>query len=410
MARLWTAGFESGVAYATGLGPDGISGLGTLSFVTSPVRSGAFALGVPSPGNPTLRFTIAGVLGRTYFVRAYIRVDTLFDAQFGILGLGLSNQAYIHLTTSGTLQLRVGTLGNTQVGSDSAALNLGQWHMVEMSASTSVGGTDTAAARLDGVQFASGTGLTFSDSSLDHANCGVVTGGPGGSSPPTTGQAYIDDLAVNDDQGASQNSWPGSGKVVMLKPKADSARGSNWLAGAGGTTNLWDAVDNTPPVGVIVGSATNTSQVKNSAKDTAGLYDAAVEAYDVAVASGGGGLAAVDTITLTQPVASVGSGGTVAIQHGLAGASNPTAAEATVTTAASAAGTWPSNWINLFGTVAYAPSVTKTTRPVLRLRKGTSSTTAAMAAFMGLLVEYVPGRNPARPTLVNQAVNRATTR
>src|SRR6266576_2199201 len=38
--------------------------------------------------------------------------------------------------------------------------------------------------------------------------------------------AYIDDVALNDTTGANQNTWPGEGKVVLLVPTADSAKGT----------------------------------------------------------------------------------------------------------------------------------------------------------------------------------------
>ena len=395
MARLFTGGFESRGAVA---GLEGTrSGAGsTPTFDTTNPRSGLVALKCDSGATNSSSFaTIPGGIatsvvpnGTTAYYRAHFMVPALPASTAQIMSAGGAAQLRVRLTPAGNLQL-FDAVNAVQIGSDSVAtVAVGTWFRVEVALRLETGATDYAELLLDGASVASSSTLALSDTAGNYvmsAGWVLATAPPGANTV-----VYVDDCAINDDTGADQNSWPGEGCVVTLFPKADSARGANWLAGAGGTTNLFAAVDNAPPVGVAVGSATDTSQVKNAAKDTTGLYDTAVEAYDVAVASGGGGLATADTVTLVQPVAAVGPGGSTAITHGLAAASNPVIAEATLATAATAAGTFPTGWSALRGTVTYAPSVTRSTRPVLRLRKGTSSTTAAMACLMGLLVEYVP--------------------
>lgn len=384
MARLLTCGFEAGHP-----NPEGMALQGSAVIAATNARSGVTGLTcAPVSGSAYATGGLVINLGTTYYLRAYVYITAYPSADTILAYMGTSTGRVI-LTTAGKLQLRYGVGLGTQVGSDSPVLSLNTSYRIEFSQRLQ-SGADAIEGLIDGVSYASGT-PNIGDAATSGCGCGVATAG-------ITATLYVDDFAVNDSTGTVQNAWPGDGKVVMLDAKADSARGTNWLAGAGGTTNLFDAVDNTPPVGLVLASATNTSQVKNAAKDTAGVYDVAVEAYDVAVASGGGGLTAGDTITLVQPVASVGASG-AAIVHGIASASNPVIAEGTVTTTVNAAGTFPSNWIALPGTVAYSPAPTLSTRPVLRLRKGTSSTTAAMACFMGLLVEYVPGAPGAATSL-----------
>lgn len=543
MARLFTSGAET--RHAT---TESVTLAGAAVFVTTNPRSGsANYRSVSAIG--TAQATITGVTSRPYYARGFFYVSALDDAMGNLIALGAVTVVGAKVYADGSVAVLNGA---TELFRSAAGLvSAGAYFMLELALSVGSGATDYIECRVGGSSIYSTSTASVTDSAPTLARFG-----PAGA---TSSTVDFDDLAVNDNQGSSQTSWPGNGKVVVLDPVSDSARGANWLAGAGATTNLWDAVDNTPPVGVVLASATNTSQVKNSAKDTVGVYTAACQTYSASgvnldplatvsitgasesgagipeaaqathrmaqsflagdsilstvnmrlgwttsqtdgtvtgtlyADSGGapsgsalgswtvagsvltssfnanytlsgspvGGLtvgatywlvmswsggtagnliwwgsttsvysdgqhketnnggaswvvgdpadvfclltftgAGYDTVALTQPVAAVGAGGAVAIVHGVTGG-NPFAAETTVTTAAAAAGTFPTNWIVLKGTVVYAP-VPTTANPTVQLRKGTSSTTAAMAAFMGLLVEYVPAAvaDPTPPILV----------
>src|SRR5262249_20714242 len=128
--------------------------------------------------------------------------------------------------------------------------------------------------------------------------------------------------------------WPGDGKIVLLKPISDNARGANWVGGAGGTTNLWDAIDNTPPVGGASAAGTNTSQTHNGTKATTGNYDVNLTSYTTS------GIGACDSITLVVGLWNAGgaaTGSVVSIQ------SNP-ALGSTSTLSTSTPGTYPTGW------------------------------------------------------------------
>jgi hypothetical protein len=68
--------------------------------------------------------------------------------------------------------------------------------------------------------------------------------------PGATSTMLIDDIAVNDSTGTTQNGFAGSGQVFML-PCASVTAGTSWLDCAGGTTlaGFADYVDNLPPNG-----------------------------------------------------------------------------------------------------------------------------------------------------------------
>ena len=218
---------------------------------------------------------------------------------------------------------------------------------------------------------------------------------------------WFDDWAINDDQGTSQNGRIGNqGKIVLLKPISDNAR-TGFTDGAGGTTSLFSALDNAPPVGVVLASAVAASQIKDATSNTTDNYVANLAAYSTAVASGGGGIAAADQITLVQGVVQHGNSSASSRTNGLTVVANPAIAEATGTTGTTAAGAMPTGWTTLKSAVTYAPSVTKGTSPTVKFRKGTASTDSSMADFLGLYVEYIPVL-PQPLTTVAQATAGAT--
>src|SRR5205823_5625838 len=123
-----------------------------------------------------------------------------------------------------------------QIGSVSAASATNTWYRLELSVATNASNiATTAALQIDGASIASGS--TGSSHSLATIRLGF-TAAPGASI-----DCHIDDIAINDSTGANQNSFPGAGSVVLLVPVSDNARGANWVAGAGGTTSLFDAVN-----------------------------------------------------------------------------------------------------------------------------------------------------------------------
>lgn len=402
MARLFTTGFESG---AIAFDPWSVP---TNATISTDARSGGFSAAFSNAAGASNKFlTLTQTLtqGTTYYLRAAIKFTAWPSGGIGsrFMGIGDTTEAHLIVFPDGTI--------DTQWTGPTFQTALNTWYVFEIAYTTNTG-DDFIEWRVDGTVVTSATTPITPSAPLQRFSIGIANS-------DTSIALVADDVALNDSTGASQNSYPGDGKVVNLAPVADSARGTNWTAGAGGTTNLWDAVDNEPPVGVVLGSASNTSQVKNAAKDVAGTYDAAVEAYSATLASGGGGIAAGDTVTLVQPVASVGNSTTTVRSFGLAGVSNPVAAEALVNNTAVAAATFPTGWNRLAGTVVYGDiaSGSRATRPVIRLRKNTSSTDSAMASYMALMVEYAPAGGggstvypQTQPLMVNAASVRAATR
>src|SRR6266576_2619312 len=351
---------------------------------TANARSGAACFKCDSAANVTshLGTNVTLAINTTYLMRAYIRT-TLVPGGISPQIMG-GSAPFITIFTGGVLRCFAG--GAAQ-GDSTAVVNDNAWHCVEMS--FTISGTVTiytaAEARLDGTRFAAWSGSTSFASPGSVFNCGWCTA-PGSGLPNSV--LYVDDLAVNDNTGAAQNTWPGEGKVVLLLPiSPDNARGANWVAGAGGTTNLWDAVNNVPPAGAATG--TNTSQLHNITKDTTGNYDANLTTYTTA------GVGATDIVNIVQPIWNVsGANATAAAQL----VSNPVAnagAASTVSWTGFAPGAFPTNWnwVAPPAQFVYNPAVAKGTSPVLRVGIRTNATTEIAVDFMGALVEYAPPRS-----------------
>lgn len=197
---------------------------------------------------------------------------------------------------------------------------------------------------------------------------------------------YMDDVIF--ENGSLGGPRAADYNIVLLFPVSDNARGTNWLGGAGGTTNLFNAVKSAPPLGVV-SPGTNTSQIGNAQKDTTGNYDANCTSYTAA------GIGAGDTINNVQAICSHAfsvtgtqlSGAVVIVSN----PSGQTEQSFDFGNNGVIAGTYPTGWRTMLGPVTTSPTVTKGTQPVVRVGRRTGSkTTNCMVDFMGIYVEYTP--------------------
>ena len=195
-------------------------------------------------------------------------------------------------------------------GATSSPIARDTWHLIEFGWRINSTGQGTLSLRLNGVSIGSSSTMNLGNIAHGQMRLGrTIASGAGV-------DMYWDDFAVNDDQGTDQNNYPGDGGIILLRPTADSARGANWLGGAGGTTNLYDAVNNAPPVGVA-STGTKTSQVRNSANDSTGNYDATMQSYTAA------GVPAGATVKVAQAVLNVGTNNATATAGAVRIVSNP---------------------------------------------------------------------------------------
>jgi len=283
---------------------------------------------------------------------------------------------YAQITAAGKVQLRK-TDGSTdtQIGSDSAlTIQVGRWYRFELygkfgaSAGQCEAGLVIAADDEVSQTVATQTGITLTTNMLVATHWGIVN-------PQDAGyQVNVCDIAINNDQGSSQNTYPGKGQVFYSIPTGDSARGASWTGGGGGTTNLAQAVDTLPPTGVADGSATDSTQIKNAnTADTTGNYDALLQTYLAAQMPPG------KYIKVAQSVAVVGSSTATDVSGASTIVANPAqAAEDTWATGRGAAiGTYGTNWRAVWGTAqlfSQATAPNPAVAPVVRIgRRGTEA-------------------------------------
>lgn len=393
MAKLHCFGAEIEASTST-TSPDG-SLVGTTTRDTVTFRSGAASFKCDSTGANATAFTSiiptwTLAVSRTYFIRAYYNTSATPTGNATIMGsAGASTTVRVRINTSGQAELWI---NNAKQGSASTAINDGSWHRVELKWTTDAASSTTVVAAellVDGTSIATFSG-SVGGAAMSH-NYGWVD------APGASKVINVDDVSINDSTGSVNNSYPGDGRVVLLKPISDNAVGSGWTNSGGTGTSLFDSVDNTPPTGIADTTSNNGHQIRNASSNSAS-YDANLGAYSTAVGSGGGGLAAGDTVNAVIPWIATAAPVSTAAKTGSVGiASNPVIANVALTAnsgqfwSGTAAGTYPTGWKWSAGTVTETPTVTLGTSPVMRVTiTGGTATRIAMACSMFLYVDYTP--------------------
>lgn len=393
-----------------GFGPDGSQGgAAAATKDTTVFRSGLASAKYNSGAGNSTSFQVHGsgttVASRSYWYRAYMCFTNLPGSTVLVAQNASGNTIGIKLTSGGKLQLFNLSAG-TQIGSDSAATisaDGATWYRIEllitMNGSNQIAATEL---QLDGVSVASTSGLALAGTSINWRTGWLEA-------PGANKVCNVDDVAINDSTGAANNSWAGSGKVILMRPVSDNNRGA-FTGGAGGTTNLFDAVNNTPPVGVAEASATNTSQIKNRTTTNPTNCDLNLNSYTTE------GILAADTINAIQVHCNDGEDPGTGTKAGTcAMVSNPAiAASASFNYGDDVGiqGTYPGNWKWHFTSVSDAPSVTLGTQPVIRMTctSGATGSRSASCDFLGAYVDYTPAETfiEAPSISVQQAVKRSS--
>jgi len=240
LARIYACGWEQNTALVQYDTPySSTTGGGSSKTISSAVRNTINSVG----GKYSCQFENSGANGQNYYdlifrsitdadsngpfyMRWYLRVDDLPAADSSLLDLyaiaGGSRRAGVILNTTGGLELWD---SNSQIGSDSSAINDGAFHRIEMSWSRS-GASMSLELLLNGNTVATGT------TSDNVGGAGRIIFG--NLTSTSSYDMYWDDFALNDDSGASENSYPGAGVQIMLRP--DGAGDTNNLTGGTGTT------------------------------------------------------------------------------------------------------------------------------------------------------------------------------
>lgn len=285
--------------------------------------------------------------------------------------------------TSNILLRSDGKIYFDQDGSQTSnSINDSAWHRITIRLHpSSTQANRSWTMKVDGVTVSSGSGQNTETAFLSSCRISAIP-----FAATTSFDILFDDISFNNSAGTDNNVEPGDQRVICLVPNTDNSRGS-WTAGAGGTTNLWDALNNAPPAGLAAASETNTSQVKASAVATTGKWD--TETY---ISAGAG---ANDTVLAAM----------IQCLHGEEVATGTKSGHADTDTALNntpthgtgsfsfggdigACGTYPTNWASNVSATAFLGPFTPTSLST-GVRLGITTTTTSRVADSCSLAFYV---------------------
>jgi len=266
VAVTFMCGFEAAAALV-----DGIVLSTNAAYSTTQARTGTRSIRV-NPGSGAQGTANIATPGQGWFHFA-LYITTLPSVSRQIVHSSTTGQAALMLSSTGTLQCWV---NNTNIGS-SSALSTGRWYWIGLRDKTSA--SDVEWLQVDGV----------GQNCLATATITTTIGWFGcGGTEASAIDIYFDDV-IGDDAGFLAPS-----NVALLLPISDNARATLWTGGSGGTTNLYDAVNNCPPVGSATES--NTTQIEHAggAVSSTDAYDANLTTYTTA------GVGSGDTVLAAQ--------------------------------------------------------------------------------------------------------------
>lgn len=215
MARLWASDAESGVAATEGVT---LNGTALPTFSNEQAYNGVLSYKLaPAAQTSWVQRQQATVIGRRYYVRWRFWAPAL---------PGGVTEFLRGIDTGGSIAFRVRTTatGNVQMLSGNASflglagvMNVGAWNLLELEWQINdAAAADECELRLNGAS----TGvLTPALTDLAIASLRF------GQQASSTWTLYYDDIALNDDQGAVENSWPTSIKAAQATSSV-SGRGA----------------------------------------------------------------------------------------------------------------------------------------------------------------------------------------
>lgn len=353
---------------AQALGGDAANGVmslvGTCAYSTAQARTGVASIrcnpASGAVGNLSFGTTASSYAHFGMYVATLPSVDRVVFAQIA------SAQINVRLTPAGALAVYVNT---TLIGTSAAAFATPGWHWIGIRQAT---GTSVAFLQIDGVNAVTGTATATGNASQ--------WGAPG--TEASAVDLYIDDVIV-DDAGFLQPS-----KVDIALPISDNTV-TNTTDANGATTNLWQAVDNTPPAGVAqANEAANPKSCIHFPASLAETYTANLETYTTL------GVGAGDTVIACQSIVRHGEDVATGTKNGTFGVlTNPSVGGGGVPTTfgldAGAHGAEPGLWATSLGAVLTSPSVTLGTSPTISVQRA-SEARVGCVDFMGMTVAWTP--------------------
>lgn len=219
--RIWSSGFELQSA-VDNIEWDLVGGSPEIS--TTTVRSGAASGWIRNLASTTQK-VFGNQWGTTVqqgplWQRCYFRFTTFPSAENTIIAFPSTaltvNVLRVTVDNGGVLRIR----DEDGLNATSATLSTGTWYRIELMFDRNGGsGTDEGILRVDGASDASITTGSWSDGTVLSWMGANLNG-----EAQTTGEWFIDDCGLNDDQGAGNNgetTWPGDGSIIHLRPNGE---------------------------------------------------------------------------------------------------------------------------------------------------------------------------------------------
>jgi len=268
MARLWSSGIELNWSIE-GENSD------RWKTTTTTVRSGTYAMHSDGPSEE------ASVIGHQfsaspssdgYYLRGYFRISSSVGSQQKILSFASSVSTFkisIRLNTDNTLELW-NDEDSVQVGSDSSALSADTWYLIELKVDTTTLASTAIEAKINGTAFASGT--VNLAAGVDTIYLGIVE-------ETLQGVLFVDDIALNNDSGSFQNSYPGEGEIIHLRPNATGDNGA-WT---GSNTDIDEVTPDDATTTISSSVANNLEDVNLDATPAALASDDTINVVQVGV-------------------------------------------------------------------------------------------------------------------------------
>src|SRR3990167_3152927 len=247
MARLWSSGFELNTITAG----EEWDNSGSGNIVTDPVRSGTYAfranVTAVSGSISVKQQYLASEATSRYFFRFYFRVSVLPSAEHRIaawndINSGISSPSvYVTIDDSGVLKLydEDGQITGT------TNLSIDTLYRIEVLIDTTPsGGADEIRALVDGTEFAGSATRNILGTNLPFW---FIIGG-NLNSEGHVATFFFDDVAINDSTGSFQNSYPGEGEIIHLRPNA-AGDANQWRKANGdpGDSDNYTLVDEINP-------------------------------------------------------------------------------------------------------------------------------------------------------------------
>lgn len=364
------------------------------SFQSSVKRSGTYAFRANPSSVPgvTVSFSHRSAGGTSALLFSSIafalRIDSLPTSRSNLYLAG-GNADRLEINTDGTLRI---SSGGASIETSTSALSADSaWHIITFDVGWSAG--SGRRVYVDGVEWASSSATAAT--AQNSATVGLQ------SAFNISADVYFDDCRCYD---SSTGGAVNLGNQILLLPTGDPADRLGWTNGGGGTTSIFEGVNNIPPVGVA--ASTDGTKIKHAATGTNRDYVATMQTYTDAGVPAGATVNAVMALCNDGEAVSTGTKA-----GGIWIASNPaqTAGGSSFdfgNDTATVIGTFPTGWVTHYGPVTSAPSVTLGTAPTVTVRKNGSTSREVAVDFLGLYVDYTP-KVVVKPTMTGQAVRRA---